>query len=553
MAYAINPYSFVPFAGEVEKKPLDDYYPASESLLTGRLDVTMIAKTPLIVPDGANYQETALQTNTDTPDTHKTYTFYHVKDENGEMRYAIPGSSLRGVLRSAYEAVTNSCLPFFPDNKELSRRTPLNGAFKNRGLFGLVEDSDGKSYWTLYDVTDAIYTTNKTGVKNGVFRLSKTAPWLHTGQEVIFKKHPGYTSIEAIYPANQPPADCDPLLWEKGWIQFNIPVSSNKRMFMDVEEFYQRYGALDTGGDRPVPVLCKVGKDRNRREYIEDIKKFESGELPNGYTTGEIKNISEVRNAQRNRQRRVRAEIRVDIPYHIHILSPGKELKRWPVERGEKPEETEIFRLLQYSVETTTLEQTMQKGHGMVKVSTAGDLLKALNRAAGTKKRKPAGNLVPVYYYKGYNGVYYLSGSAVGRVGQARRWSDILGRDNANGDHSPCKSLSGLCPACALFGTAEAEEAAVDALTGRPSKVKGAKGRLRFTDAVVSTSEPVALETHTLQILANPKPTAYEFYQIQPEGSGGEPAIYWNFDYFGVKDRRPGHSREESSIGIGIL
>ena len=211
MAYAINPYSFVPFAGEVEKKPLDDYYPASESLLTGRLDVTMIAKTPLIVPDGANYQETALQTNTDTPDTHKTYTFYHVKDENGEMRYAIPGSSLRGVLRSAYEAVTNSCLPFFPDNHEISQRVPLYAAFRNRGLLGY---DAANSHWTLYSAKEYVFTTQGINLETGVFRKSGSVFKTGDHVQVSVDEHGKIKDMKALKSGDTCLSG-----WHPGWLQ----------------------------------------------------------------------------------------------------------------------------------------------------------------------------------------------------------------------------------------------------------------------------------------------------------------------------------------------
>ena len=104
-----NPYNFIPSPprntyhpdlGDSPPVPYDAFDPER---YCGRIQVRMLVKTPILVPDTdpANVQEDA--------HGHKTYALR--VDANGLP--AIPSSSVRGMLRSAYEAITNSRLGRF--------------------------------------------------------------------------------------------------------------------------------------------------------------------------------------------------------------------------------------------------------------------------------------------------------------------------------------------------------------------------------------------------------------------------------------------------------
>lgn len=105
-----NPYNFVPAPprkmdhpdlGDAPPIPQDSFAPQR---YTGRIRVRMVAKTPVLVPDTdpANVREDA--------NGHKTFALR--VDANGLP--AIPSSTVRGMLRSAYEAITNSRFGRFP-------------------------------------------------------------------------------------------------------------------------------------------------------------------------------------------------------------------------------------------------------------------------------------------------------------------------------------------------------------------------------------------------------------------------------------------------------
>jgi CRISPR-associated protein (TIGR03986 family) len=116
-----NPYNFVPalprdgITGE-----LGDHAPIGHHVLhpdryTGVISVKMTVKTPLLVPDSANA--------VDHPNDHKSYPIR----VDAEGKPYISPTSIKGMLRSAYEAVTNSRLAVFAGHEDrLADRMPAN-------------------------------------------------------------------------------------------------------------------------------------------------------------------------------------------------------------------------------------------------------------------------------------------------------------------------------------------------------------------------------------------------------------------------------------------
>ncbi|MCC5900276.1 MAG: TIGR03986 family CRISPR-associated RAMP protein [Phormidium sp. BM_Day4_Bin.17] len=114
-----NPYNFVPalprnnITGELgDRKPIGHgRYHANH--WTGRIAVKLTTITPLLIPDAAEMEEDA--------QGHKT--FPTRLDAQGKPY--LPPTSLRGMLRSAYEAVTNSRLSVLdPHDMRLAYRMP---------------------------------------------------------------------------------------------------------------------------------------------------------------------------------------------------------------------------------------------------------------------------------------------------------------------------------------------------------------------------------------------------------------------------------------------
>ena len=159
----INPYNFVRLGSDVQREE------PSDGTLSGKITVSLIVKTPLSIPDTDGIKTDVIG--------HKTYPFFRV-----EGKPVIPGSQLRGMLRSAYETLSNSCL-------SVNNNNILSARHANAGNPGLIQYRDGA--WHLYkaktfkDRGQAIDTTTdvrrtwycfETAVKNGDGRKIKLKP-----------------------------------------------------------------------------------------------------------------------------------------------------------------------------------------------------------------------------------------------------------------------------------------------------------------------------------------------------------------------------------------
>lgn len=101
----INPYNFVPLGKECNKNSYE------KGSLCGVIEYSLLTKTPLFIPDTETEQVDA--------NGHREYKFFSY----GGDKPVIPGSEMRGMLRSYYEILTDSCLSALNMDKILSKRT----------------------------------------------------------------------------------------------------------------------------------------------------------------------------------------------------------------------------------------------------------------------------------------------------------------------------------------------------------------------------------------------------------------------------------------------
>ena len=121
----INPYNFVSLGSDVQRtEPID-------GTLSGKIKINLIARTPLAIPDT---EQVTVDNN-----EHKTFPFFRVRVGDNPV---IPGSQLRGMLRSAYETLSNSCL-------SVNNNNILSARHANPGNPGLIQFKDGA--WHLFD------------------------------------------------------------------------------------------------------------------------------------------------------------------------------------------------------------------------------------------------------------------------------------------------------------------------------------------------------------------------------------------------------------------
>lgn len=165
--FVINPYTFVRSKKDVKRfKEIAE----NEELHTGVISCKLIVKTPLLIPDVE--KATGLK-----DDKNVEYPFMSIGNSEN-IRYIIPGSSLRGPIRSTYEALTNSCFVTAGSSQNISTRTK---APFEPGLLMRVDNKlvlkPAKAY--LFKVGD--YKSNKNDGTDNV--------WCIATQEELRRKY----------------------------------------------------------------------------------------------------------------------------------------------------------------------------------------------------------------------------------------------------------------------------------------------------------------------------------------------------------------------------
>ena len=95
----VNPYTFVPLPKGGAKR--SDCTEATEPVFSGEIKCRLITKTQIAVPD---ILKNPVPDNVERTEP-KEYDFFTL-----DGKAAIPGSGIRGVIRSVFEVLTDSCM-----------------------------------------------------------------------------------------------------------------------------------------------------------------------------------------------------------------------------------------------------------------------------------------------------------------------------------------------------------------------------------------------------------------------------------------------------------
>lgn len=177
----INAYHFVPLSErDPDRRSVLEkgsgkagFMPAenNEKVYTGKITVQLRTRTALFVPDIQDGQEK-------DGNGHKIYNFFSY---DGGKTPVIPGSSLRGMLRSNYEVLTNSCLSVVDVEDKPIRRTST--PYDSGVLRCCINTESGRREFTLLKAEKAIIDENtRCAFKEGqAKRLSGMVEWSGNG------------------------------------------------------------------------------------------------------------------------------------------------------------------------------------------------------------------------------------------------------------------------------------------------------------------------------------------------------------------------------------
>lgn len=129
---AVNPYNFVSLGSGVERSA-----PSSGSI-SGVIHCSMKNATPLALPDLPNVEPELVKNEKGKLAEHKKAPFFKI-----DGKPVITGSEIRGVIRSAYETLSNSCLSVNNNNILSARSSDVRTA-------GVIRYENEDKKWHLY-------------------------------------------------------------------------------------------------------------------------------------------------------------------------------------------------------------------------------------------------------------------------------------------------------------------------------------------------------------------------------------------------------------------
>lgn len=387
--FTINPYNFIPYGGNVERKQRNEE-PASESLLTGEIKCSLTVKTPLAIPDA---EERFMSKE---KEDHYIYPFMTA----GGVPI-IPGSELRGMVRNVFETITNSCFSIINCNT-LSKRdsNPLPEA-------GLLQWDAAGGAWKLYAADRRSYFTPST-LKAAKARLDSQ------GKEYVERRWTLFKSTG------------DSWTKMKDLINAAIEASSN---FDEFDAYLERKGiySLEPEDEDYVDGVCD---DPVIVCWKSDFDRF--GGSRTAFNTKRI-NIEKKWGPQYSYSKVV-----------SHLGKPlGREYRENFFSVSLFLKKPDQFMIL--SEEKVSQLIDILDLYKLYNEAGAGQF--------NAVKPKKDGEMVPVFYQGKTPPEVMLAPAQITRRVYDKTVDVLLGRTDEDPGHSPCTDTKNLCPACRLFGT----------------------------------------------------------------------------------------------------
>ena len=169
MAKFVNPYNFISLKDKKSVAIIND----NDKKYTGYLNLEIELKTPLIIPNTS-----AIQTS-----EHKNYSYYSYQDlsinKENTMPPVIPGSELRGCIRSIHEALNNSCLSTINEDNIFTRRVEMYSRKHDQKETDVIEmyNSETCKKETLVKYNDEYVSDGVAAVKRGIIEKNQDGSW----------------------------------------------------------------------------------------------------------------------------------------------------------------------------------------------------------------------------------------------------------------------------------------------------------------------------------------------------------------------------------------
>lgn len=477
----INPYNFVSYLSECPQSnvlgncpppPHDRYFG-----WTGRITCNVKAVTPLFVSDTHAIREESINVHNQEKNKHKIYRFFEY-----EGKPALPASSLRGMIRSVFEAVTNSCFVAFQTDSPYPLEYRTSRAPKEMIPARVLElTNKGEALLELLDCSKDLPDPDK---------ISKKPPLIKAG------------IINNVYYPNVS--------------KFDITKSKSLTNYRD--------------GTRVAALVKKEPKDKGHYQYFEVIKIAPVAD----YSSLVLEQKKSSENCL------VFGWLHLTGP-NIENKHSERLFFRWDDKTPEAPQQ--IPNKYQYKCSAEIVEeynhhlseywerheQRIEKLGGRRWPNSTNNLPHPSNFITIGNELK-VGDLV---YLVRERGKELLRHIAMPRVRYTHPRQDYLPEH-----FSRCEDYNQLCPACRVFGWVREDDK--NSSLQNPTAYAG---RVRFSHGIIKNAENVEDDT-TLAILSTPKPSTTEFYLLTSSGKP-DPHVNYDAANARLRGRKFYHHHEQ--------
>ncbi|RLB72105.1 MAG: TIGR03986 family CRISPR-associated RAMP protein [Deltaproteobacteria bacterium] len=434
----------------------------------GRLRCAIEVKTPLCLPDA----EQMTEENLSDGKKHQKYPFLRFSDQ-----LLIPGTAIKGMLRSVYESLTGSCLSIFHDQREVInyRAKPTGQAIKAGIVLQLPKDDQNPGRILACREHNYANGDNVRGENVLVDTYFNGTTWEYD------RNNHCNLNVANIDPTDQINGQ---LFFASYAGPYNYRKGNNHFTFLHVEQLYP---SCTQAGLSP-GFLKITGKKERSNKHSERFF------LPPQQKLIEIIN------------RYIRERKAYPKTCKKFTSIHGKEL--W-----DSAHPTKKFTFSSKEQNRYESIQRRQLKEGKARLASDGG---AANKTTYDHEGLKVGDLI---YFRDGGG---QQAEKISYVILAKESFDTTPHEllsNQDPGFPPCTKLDKLCPACRLFGGVDlAEETGEEvskpaALAGRvsPGNALPAEGSNPQTEAEV-----------TLKILGSPKETATSFYLVDAGGENTE-------------------------------
>lgn len=457
----LNPYNFVRYLEKkrepetIEEKLLTRCAPPPHDRyvsLTGRITCEIETVTPVFVSDS----------HAISGDDHKTYRFF---EYDGQP--AIPASSLRGMVRSVFEAVTNSCWSVFQQDNPypLEHREPrapdmLPARVIEVNKQGATLELLDCTLKAPVDVTGRPTTTRAAAVRMvyppRVGDSNKGRPFDPRSSQLPDNATPGMRVAALVTRAPQMHRSGR---YRSFWAEKVVPFDERSTL-QETRDLKKVYGWLHLTGPN-------IENKHDERLFFrwDDIETAEPAiqQIPKSYL--------------------VKCAAEVVKEYEDHLEKywerNQRDVKRVNGKRG--PRHAEIAPQPSLFIEQEKAKRQLKNGNLVYVLRDARGQITVLRPVSMPRMR---------YFYKR---------------------QELLPRELEH-----CKKYENLCPACRVFGWVHPKAGDID-----KSERTAYAGRLQFTHAQFMKSD-LDLTPKTLAILSSPKPTTTTLYLARADGHPGD-------------------------------